>query len=273
MNKTLTLFFALTILLPACREESEAPSPRTAESALADEESEVDRAKTKEKVEKKHAIRFFKDAFQPSPEPEWVRTVRKSAGSPLCSLREEFQRMETAWKYLGDVIAWDDLDVDEEAVREMYRETALDFARELYRLFDVTYSRRQELGNCGSGEGRLEFTDGGKMMQELIAALTAAHGTPEDVETTAEDLRLWLKDDFKFRLHRLREEAGASKSFLDELQDMLPFVETPESVAARRFRTAALQALDEWDFTPLQIGLTEKEVRDLRKESAKPVPP
>lgn len=141
--------------------------------------------------------------------------------------------------------------------KEIKREVGIALAKDLLAVFSLPWMVREQHYRRSEGRGfclngRVKFHNGNTVMEALVRVLERSGASPKDIGQTPDGLRQVLLKDLKAAIaevRRLYKEGYGSRSdfYLPYLEDL------------------AATGMQEWSFSAQQLGLTEEEVKALRR--------
>lgn len=180
------------------------------------------------------------------PGSDWKGLVKKGSSN----LQDQYDQFWSISGQIDDIesgkIDWSEVGGQEQKVRDEFRMLGLRVAKGLLATYNSPFSVRDGK-YFGTGEGSWELTESPRTMSEIIRILDRLHRTPADIGMIPAGLRAVLLKDLRAFLLYARQQGKWDHSD-----------QGPGTKAIFR------EALNEYGFSPNQLGLTLEEVKELK---------
>lgn len=192
-------------------------------------------------------LEFAKKALDPTyGVRDWVQELH---GFPkVCAYVQRLRDIESALSmiegeeppYVLPVFTWPELGgIAPEGARNFRRAVALDVARGLFEILQTPRAQRRAFKECRLGDASFSFLDGMTLVERIEEALDSVGTRPEEIGTSAADIREHLLEDV--------QEA------VRELMSRLPESRDAAGVTAYILE----RAKQEWSFSLKDLGLSD----------------
>ncbi|MDP2709539.1 MAG: hypothetical protein Q8O93_05910 [bacterium] len=261
MKTMKSLLVAVVVLFAVSCSEKPAPVDEPAQTVFHEKiEAKADEkvATVKEAEEKRESIENVKVAFglenPPEQMPAWVEEVKSGENTKLfvetCRGYRKFYNM-SQFVHSGD-IDWKKVGIYEQEAAKLFRQTGLETARLLVKIFNLSIGERHEGGSCYmGGEGNFYYFEGGRVMENIIWILNKLKANPDDIGLTSISMRQSMLNDFKRQILYWRNQIATMQASQSDGGAILIWT-IKEALA--------------WNFTPEQLGLKKEEIKEAKED-------